>query len=107
MKEYSYVVRGGVNIKKDDYDKAMVELKALFTKHGKILSNTIENYNHAVELFNAADTLTKNRFANIISYFYSFLMLNKDQFENTMNFCYYSSKKISKDSCMYVLIDGK
>jgi hypothetical protein len=103
--KYAYTVRSGVNISKVDYEKAKKELKEMFQKFPR-LSNTIKDYPAAVKLFDSGDTLTKNRFANLISYMYSFMLAPKGKtgFEDNMKFCYFSSKKITAGSCLYVII---
>jgi hypothetical protein len=72
------------------------------------LSNTIKDYKQAEAIFNKADKLTKDRFANLVSYLYSFLMAPKGaaKFKDNMKFCYYSSKKLSNDSSLYIVVKG-
>jgi hypothetical protein len=65
--KFNYDLRSGVGVTPAQHKKALEELKVLFTKQSR-LSNTIKDYKQAVELFNKADRLTKDRFANIISY---------------------------------------
>lgn len=106
-KEYQYDVRSGVGVTTQDYTKAKAELKSMFSSYPR-LSNTIKDYKQAEAIFNKADKLTKDRFANLISYLYSFLMAPKTpaKFKDNMKFCYFSSKKISTDSCLYIVVKG-
>jgi hypothetical protein len=105
MKNYQYNVRSGVGVTAQDHNKAKTELKEMFTKYPR-LSNTIKDYKQAEAIFNKADKLTKDRFANLISYLYSFMVAPKTKFKDNMKFCYYSSKKISTDSSMYIVVKG-
>lgn len=99
---YNYKVRSS-SVQPSDYETAKKELKEIYRRSNK-LSNTIKNYDHAIDLFENADKLTKDRFANLISYLYSFLIIPKD-FEKHMQFAYLSSKKVSSDSSVYVIIE--
>jgi hypothetical protein len=105
QKDFGYTVRSGVAVSNADYDKAKKELKEMFQKYPR-LSNTIKDYDQAIKLFNAGDKLTKDRFANLISYMYSFLIAPKGKkgFEDNMKYCYFSSKKITHGSCLYAII---
>jgi hypothetical protein len=105
MKNYQYNVRSGVGVTTQDYAKAKTELKEMFSKYPR-LSNTLTDYKQAESIFNKADKLTKDRFANLISYLYSFMMAPKTKFKDNMKFCYYSSKKISSDSSLYIVVKG-
>jgi hypothetical protein len=107
QKNYQYNVRSGVGVTAQDYTKAKTELKQMFTKFPR-LSNTLKDYKQAEAIFNKADKLTKDRFANLISYLYSFMMAagTPAKFKENMTFCYYSSKKISTDSCLYIVVKG-
>ena len=78
------------------------ELKEMFSKY-KRLSNTISNYNEAIALFKKGDKLTKDRFSNLMSYMYSFLIKPK-KFEDHMKFNYFTSKKLTTDSSIYLII---
>jgi hypothetical protein len=101
--KYGYTVRSGVGVSASDYTKAKTELKEMFTKFPR-LSNTIKDYKQAEALFSKADKLTKDRFANLISYLYSFMISPKTKFQENMTFCYFSSKKLSTDSSLYIVI---
>ena len=101
--KYHYNVRGGAGVSEADYDTAKKELKEMFTKYGR-LSNTIMSYEQAMTLFEKGDKLTKDRFANIISYMYSFLMAPGKKFEEHMQYVYYSAKKVALDNSMYVIL---
>jgi hypothetical protein len=105
--KYQYDVRSGVGVTSSDYTKAKTELKAMFAAYPR-LSNTIKDYKQAEAIFNKADKLTKDRFANLVSYLYSFLMAPKGpaKFKDNMKFCYYSSKKLSNDSSLYIVVKG-
>ena len=107
QKKYQYNIRSGVGVTAQDYTKAKTELKQMFTKFPR-LSNTLKDYKQAEGIFNKADKLTKDRFANLISYLYSFMMAagTPAKFKENMTFCYYSSKKISNDSSLYIVVKG-
>lgn len=109
-KIYTQVIREKFNynlrsseVSKNNYDQAKKELKEMFLKYGR-LSVTISNYNEAIKLFDKGNKLVKDRFANLMSYMYSFLIVPK-KFEDHMKFCYYTSKKITTDSSLYLIID--
>lgn len=109
-KIYTQVIREKFNynlrsseVSKNNYDQAKKELKEMFTKYGR-LSVTISNYNEAIKLFDKGNKLVKDRFANLMSYMYSFLIAPK-KFEDHLKFCYYTSKKITTDSSLYLIID--
>jgi hypothetical protein len=103
--KFNYDLRSGVGVTPAQHKKALEELKVLFTKQSR-LSNTIKDYKQAVQLFNTADSLTKDRFANIISYLYAIIALPKNakQFEEVMTYCYFSSKKITTGACLYTIL---
>lgn len=105
LKNYQYNVRSGIGVSTQDHNKAKAELKEMFGKYSR-LSNTIKDYKQAEAIFNRADKLTKDRFANLISYLYSFMIAPKSKFKDNMKFCYYSSKKISSDSSLYIVVKG-
>jgi len=89
-------------VNKNDYTVSKKELKQMFDKYNR-LSNTIDNYNTAIKLFDKGNKLVKDRFANLMSYMYSFLIIPK-KFEEHMKFCYFTSKKITTDSSIYLII---
>ena len=99
--EYNYNLRGGA-VDKSSYSVAQKELKEMFSKY-KRLSNTIENYDQAIKLFKKGNKLVQDRFANLMSYMYSFLIKPK-KFEDHMKFNYFTSKKMSTDSSIYLII---
>ena len=101
LEEHKYNLRGGV-VDKSSYIVAQKELKQMFTKY-KRLSNTIKNYDEAFSLFKRGNKLVQDRFANLMSYMWSFLMAPKS-FERHMKFCYYTSKKLTSDSGIYLII---
>ena len=102
---YKYEVRSGVNVNDADITKAKTELKQIFEKYNRI-SNTLENYDDAIQAFKSSNELTRKRFANLISYLYSFMMAPKNpkEFKENMQYCYFSSKKITTGSCLYVIL---
>lgn len=101
--ENAYFTRGGTGMVKPIHmEKAKVELKEIIKKYPRF-SNTIGSYKDAIALFDKGNKLTKERFANLISYMYSFLIVPKN-FKKHMEFCYYSSKKISDKSSTYLLL---
>jgi hypothetical protein len=100
--KYNYNVRSSA-VNSNEYTIAKKELEEIYKKT-RNLSNTIKDYEEAIRLFENADKLTKDRFANLISYLYSFLIVRKD-FETHMRFVYLSSKKVSADSSVYVIIE--
>ena len=102
---YKYDVRSGVGVSDTDIAKAKIELKEIFDKYKRI-SNTLQNYNDAIRMLNASNELTRKRFANLISYLYSFTIAPKTskQFQENMQYCYFSSKKITSGSSMYVIL---
>ena len=50
--------------------------------------------------------LTQDRFSNLMSYMYSFLIKPK-KFEDHMKFNYFTSKKLTTDSSIYLIIQYK
>jgi hypothetical protein len=102
---YKYEVRSGVGVSDADMLKAKNELKQIFEKYSRI-SNTLNNYNDAIRVFNGSNELTRKRFANLISYLYSFMIAPKNpkEFRENMQYCYFSSKKITTGSCLYVIL---
>jgi hypothetical protein len=102
---FRYALRGSSGVSETDHVVAHSELEKMFSKYGK-LSNKLENYKAAKDAYDMADELTKDRFANIMSYLASFLLVptGNDGFEKNMKHCYFLSKKITSDSCAYVII---
>jgi hypothetical protein len=98
---HSYNLRSG-EVNKSDYDIAKRELKEMFNKYGR-LSNSIKDYKEAIMLFDAGNKLVKDRFANLMSYMYSFIISPK-KFDEHMKFCYFTSKKLTTDSSIYLII---
>lgn len=103
--KFNYDLRSGVGVSPSDQKKALEELKILFTKQSR-LSNTVADFKAAEQLFKKADSLTKDRFANIISYLYAIVALPKNtkQFEEVMTYCYFSSKKITTGASLYTIL---
>jgi hypothetical protein len=99
--KFNYSLRSGAATL-SDYATAKKELKEMFGKYSR-LSNTIENYNQAMLLFDKGNKLIKDRFSNLMSYMYSFIIKPKS-FENHMKFCYFTSKKLTTDSGIYLII---
>lgn len=102
---HGYTLRGGSMVSENDHHLAHEELEKMFARYGK-MSNKLQDYKAAKEAYEMADQLTKDRFANIMSYLASFLLAPKgnDEFEENMKHCYFLSKKITNDSCAYVII---
>jgi hypothetical protein len=103
--KFGYDLRSGIGVTANDQKLAMAELKTLFAKQPR-LSNTIGTYKDAELLFKKADSLTKDRFANIISYLYAIVGLPKNakQFQEVMTYCYFSSKKLTTGACLYTIL---
>ena len=101
--KYGYALRGGAGVTEEQYEIAKKELKEMFVKYDR-LSVTIASYEQAIKLFNAGDKLTKDRFANLISYMYSFLMAPGPKFKEHMQAVYYSAKKVANDNSLYLLL---
>lgn len=105
--KYNYTIRGGVGVPTGSgIPMAKKELKAVFLKYGRI-SNTISSYIEAESLVNSSNDLTQKRFVNLISYLYALTVAPKTpkDFIETMKFCYFSSKKITSNSCLYVILN--
>lgn len=101
--KYGYDLRSGSAVAETDYETAKKELKQMFVKYDR-LSVTIANYEQAIKLFEAGDKLTKDRFANLISYMYSFLMVPGPKFKEHMQAVYYTAKKVAADNSLYLLL---
>lgn len=103
---YGYSVRGSSNVPESDHKLALSEMERMFAKYGRI-SKKLENFKAAKDAFDIGDELLKDRFSNITSYLASFLLApqTKEAFEENMKRCYFLSKKITNDSCAYVLIE--
>jgi hypothetical protein len=100
---HNYNLRNGVDGGRVEYmDKAKKELSEIFAKYPRI-SNTIESYDEAIRLVDIADDLTQKRFVNLISYLYSYLIVPKD-FEKHIKFSYFSAKKITGVSGIYLIL---
>ena len=105
---YGYTLRNGTRVTKAEHEIAKKELKEIYEMYGRV-SHTLNSYEEAISLFTKSDDFTKNRFSNIVSYMYSFLVAPtkvKDGFEENMQFCFLSSKKLTTGASMYVLIDN-
>ena len=99
---HKYTLRSGNITSSTGLDNAKKELKEIFNKYPRI-SNTIDSYDDAITKMLAGDKLTKDRFVNIISFLYSFLIL-PESFEKHMKFCYFSAKKITSVSGLYLIL---
>jgi len=99
---HRYSLRSGPVSSATELDKAKKELKEIFDKYSRI-SNTLDSYDDAITKMLAGDKLTQDRFVNIISFLYSFLILPKS-FETHMKFCYFSAKKITTLSGIYLIL---
>ena len=105
--KYAYTVRGSKEVAKTDHDKAKKELKEIITRYGRF-SNTLADYKAAEKAYTSGNKLTKDRFANLISYMYALMNAPKTPkaFKELMTYCYYSSKKLVNDASMYVIIQN-
>jgi hypothetical protein len=103
LDKHSYKLRSGAAVP-NEYNVAKRELKEMFSKFSRLSnSDDLKNYNDAIKLFNRGDKLTKDRFSNLMSYMYSFLIRPK-KFEEHMKFCYFTSKKLTTDSGIYLIL---
>jgi len=101
--KHNYNLRSGA-VLSADYTIAKRELKEMFVKYPRLSnSDQLQNYNQAIKLFDKGNKLTKDRFSNLMSYMYSFIMKPK-KFEEHMKFCYFTSKKLTTDSGIYLII---
>jgi hypothetical protein len=101
--KHNYILRSGA-VLSADYTIAKRELKEMFVKYPRLSnSDQLQNYNQAIKLFDKGNKLTKDRFSNLMSYMYSFIMKPK-KFEEHMKFCYFTSKKLTTDSGIYLII---
>lgn len=101
---YNYNVRNGKP--KVDQVKSDEEFKEIVRKYSNF-SNTIKDYDEAIKILNTSDEFTKQRFSNLISYMYSYLIApkNNTEFIENMRYSYCSARKANVGSCMYILID--
>ena len=103
--KYNYTVRSGTGVTPSNYQLAKKELKQIFQKYPRLSnSDALKNFKDAETIFEKSDKLTKDRFANLISYLYSFMISPGNNFEENISFCYFSSKKLSSDSSLYIVI---
>jgi hypothetical protein len=106
--KYGYVLRNGVNVSKSEHELAKKELKEIFQKYPRV-SHTLKTYDDAMTLFLSSDDFTKDRFSNIVSYLYSFLIAPlkvKSGFDDNMKYCYFSAKKITSGASLYVILEN-
>jgi hypothetical protein len=101
---YNYTVRNGKT--KVDQIKSDKEFKEIVRKYPSF-SNTIKTYDDAIKILNKSDEFDKQRFSNLISYMYSYLIAPKttNEFMDNMRYSYCSARKANVGSCMYILID--
>lgn len=85
---------------RSDIEKSKRSLEAMWNDRSFKLNSKFKNLQDAYKAVDNGDTLTKNRFYNLMSYLFHFYA---DQ-EDVMKFCYYSSKKISDKSSAYIII---
>lgn len=102
---YNYTVRNGVKVTEEGVKQALEELKEIYRKYPGV-SARMRTYEDAVNKFYMSDKEIQERASNLISFLYSFLIApkTKDQFEENMKFCYYSSRKVSNLSSLYVVL---
>jgi hypothetical protein len=98
---HNYNLRGSSTVPESDYNIAIEEF---FNIHKKV-SSVRDLFPEPEMLFDALkkDEFTRKRFCNLMSYLMSFVD-TPEMFEEHMKFCYFSSKKITSDSCLYVII---
>jgi hypothetical protein len=98
---HNYTLRSG-SVSDNDKDKAKKELKEIILKYPRF-SNTITDYDQAIQILNTGDKLTQDRFCNLVSYMYGILVAPTD-FEAHMKYCYFMSKKITDKSGLYLIL---
>jgi len=98
-------VRNGVRVTEENKEQALRELKEIYAKYPNV-SSKMRTYNDAVNKYHTSAPEIQERASNLISFLYSFLVApkSKEDFENNMKFCYYSSRKISGLSSLYVVL---
>jgi hypothetical protein len=101
--EFGYTTKSGVKVDVSDLDKAKEEFKQIVQRNG-MPSGKISSYDQAISMVDSADELTKKRFIAITSYLYAITVKSGRSFEALMKHCYFSAKKMSSDSSVYVLI---
>jgi hypothetical protein len=103
--EYNYTLRNGVRVTEQGKKDALEELKEIYNKYPGV-SSRMPTYTDAVNKFHLSDPAIQARASNLISFLYSFLIApkTKEDFKNNMKFCYYSSRKMSSHSSMYVVL---
>ena len=101
LDNYRYRLRSGAT-GPSDLDRSKEELRKITDRYPRF-SNKLQTYNEAITAINAAGDFTQQRFSNLISYLYSFLIA-ADDFEDHMKFCYFSSKKITNLSGLYLIL---
>lgn len=105
QKAHGYEVRNGSPVINSEQKEAKNELQQILKKYGAI-STKMRSYDDIMSRYFDGDDLTRSRFSNIISYLYAITVAPKtpQAKEETLRHCYYSSKKVSEVSCMYVVI---
>lgn len=99
---YRYQLRNGVSVPFTEMTTAKKELKEIVDRYGRF-SNTLTDYDQAMNKLDESDELTKKRFINLISYMYSLMIVPPD-FKKHMKFCYFTAKKITNDSGLYLIL---
>ena len=101
-KQYNYTLRSG-KASAGDISTAKREARQLFDKYNR-LSNTIKNYEELEKTVDNADDFVKNRFSNLFSYLYAMAYITRADFEDQMRYCYFSAKKITRESGVYLIL---
>ena len=84
----------------EDLKKSKNMLKVMWGDKMFNLSSKFKTLDEADKAVDKGDKLTKDRFYNLMSYLYHFYAEKQE----LMEFCYYSSKKISDKSSAYIII---
>jgi hypothetical protein len=100
--KYGYTLRSGAATS-SDVERAKTEIKTLFNKYNR-LSNTIKDYSEIEEILSSSNEFIKSRFSNIVSYLYAMTYLTRREFEDHMQYCYFSAKKITKLGGVYLIL---
>lgn len=106
--KYNYTLRNGnkVNLSIDE-SKALAEIKAIYSKYTpQKLSVKFKDLKELMNAYNSADQNTKERFCNLASYLYSFLVLpnTPKKIKEHFTWCYFVSKKMTPAGGVYILI---
>lgn len=105
---HNYDLRNGSNTPVNDINEklALNEARIIFSKYRNV-SNKIKSYDDLVEIYHGQDFFTKQKFINLISFLYSFLIcpLNDNKWDEHFQYSYYLAKKITNDSSVYLLLN--